>query len=53
MIKMTILTKDQMPFTSNKVSHQSKTPLNFWLTPINPLIQPFFLMEKTSSKGKV
>lgn len=26
MIKMTILTKDQVPFTSNKVTHQSKTP---------------------------
>jgi hypothetical protein len=53
MIKMTVLTKDQMPFTSNKVTHQSKTPINFLLTLINPLIQPFFLMEKTSSKGKV
>jgi hypothetical protein len=43
---MTILTKDQMPFTSNKVTHQSKTP-------INPLIQPFIIsMEKTSSKEK-
>jgi hypothetical protein len=46
MIKMTVLTKDQIPFISNKVTHQNKTPMN-------PLIQPCFIMEKTSSKGKV
>lgn len=46
-IKMTVLTKDQVLFTINKVTHQSKKP------PIHPLIQPFFIMDKTSSKGKI
>jgi hypothetical protein len=50
MIKMTILTKDQVPFTSNEVTHKIKTLINFLLQSFD---STFFYYGKNFIKRKI